>query len=100
MLKTTLTLSPELREAYQVHELQQRIQTGKVASALVVFLMPAGFFLDYFVYEDKTPFFLGIRLGCSVLAGVVWFLHTINFGRRHFRFLNLLIPILPAMAIT
>jgi len=46
-----------------------------MASALVVFLMPAGLLLDYFVYPNKIGYFLGVRLGCSALASLVWFLH-------------------------
>lgn len=99
MPKIASTLDPEFREAYQAYERQQRTQTGKMASALVVFLMPAGLFLDYFVYPNEIRYFLGVRLGCSALASLVWFLHTVSFGRRHFRFLNLMVPMLPSLAI-
>ena len=62
--------SPEIREAHAAHERQQRINTGKVASALVVFLMPAGVVLDFFVYEKQLlPFFL-IRLLGSLMGGL------------------------------
>jgi signal transduction histidine kinase len=99
MPKSASTFGPELVKAYDVHEQQQRIQTGKVASALVVLLMPAGLCLDYFVYPESIIDFLWIRLACSALVGIVWLLHTVSFGRRHFRFVNSLIPALPSLAI-
>ena len=85
--------------AFVTHERQERIYTGKIASALVVFLMPAGITLDYFVYPNHLPFFLILRLACSVLAGGLWFLHTTQFGYRHYRQLGIPIALLPAFFI-
>ncbi|MEO7297397.1 MAG: ATP-binding protein [Verrucomicrobiota bacterium] len=91
-----LIASPEFKEAYRANEQVERIQTGKIASALVVFLMPAGMTLDFFVYRAMVPQFLMLRLACSALAAVVWFLHTTEFGKRNYRWLGLPIPLLPA----
>jgi hypothetical protein len=60
-------------EAYSARQRQERLRSGKVACALVVFLMPAGITLDLFVYPDQWFYFLQLRLLCSVLAGVLWF---------------------------
>src|SRR5262245_58754837 len=94
--------SPEFRAAFQAREQQQRINTGKVASVLVLVLMPAGVTLDYFVIRNPAHRldFLVLRLLCSVLAGVLWFLHTTDFGRKHYRVLGLPIALLPAFFIT
>ena len=94
------TLSnPEVLDAYRIHARQQRINTGKVASALVVLLMPAGVVLDYFVYPKQLGYFLAVRLLCSALAGGLWFLHTTSVGQRHVRWLGLPIALLPALAV-
>jgi signal transduction histidine kinase len=93
------TLQPEIRDAYNALERRQRINTGKVASALVVFLMPAGVILDYFVYERQAGYFLMVRLACSAFAGLLWFLHTTSIAQSHYRVLNLSIPLIPAAAI-
>jgi signal transduction histidine kinase len=61
--------------------------------------MPAGIVLDAYVYPDRLGFFLILRLACSVLAGVLWFLHTTTFGQKHYRTLGLLIALLPALFI-
>jgi len=49
-------------EAYSARERQERLRTGKVACALVVFLMPAGITLDLIVYPDRWFYFLQLRL--------------------------------------
>src|SRR5688572_11680741 len=99
MVNASLILQPEFQEAHRANERQQRINTGKVASALVVFLMPAGVVLDYFVYRAEiVPFFL-IRLFGSALGGVLCFLHTTSFGQKHIRWLGLWIPFVPAFCI-
>jgi two-component system sensor histidine kinase PhcS len=94
------TSSPEFQEAFQANERQDRISTVKVGSALVIILMPAGTLLDRFVYKDKVLEFLYLRLLCSVLVAFFWYLHTTPFGRRHYRYLGLAIPLLPAFFIS
>ena len=91
---------PEFRGAFLANEQQERIKTGRVACALVVFLMPVGVVLDCFVYSTQITFFLILRLVCSALVGLLWFLHTTTFGRRHYRLLGLPIALLPALFIT
>ena len=92
-------LQPEFQAAYQAHDRQQRINTGKVASALVVILMPAGVLLDFFVYPQELAYFLNVRLFCAALAGVLLYLHLTPFGQRHWRWLGLPIALLPALGI-
>ena len=48
----------EFREAFLANEQQVRINSGKLACALVFFLMPFGVILDYFVYPDHLVEFL------------------------------------------
>ncbi|MGH7927712.1 MAG: sensor histidine kinase, partial [Candidatus Binatia bacterium] len=86
-------------EAYLARERQERLRSGKVACALVVFLMPAGITLDLFVYPAQWFYFLQLRLLCSALAGALWCVHTRPLGRRYYRFLGIPIAILPAFFI-
>ncbi len=86
-------------EAYSARERQERLRSGKVACALVVFLMPAGITLDLIVYPDRWFYFLQLRLLCSALAGGLWFVHTRPLGQRYYRFLGIPIAILPAFFI-
>src|SRR5690349_1529803 len=89
---------PEFRAAFQTREQQQRVNTGKVASALVAVLMPAGIVLDKVMITSHASreFFLFLRLACSVLGILLWFLHGTPFGKRHYKLLGLPIALLPA----
>ncbi len=95
-----LTLrNPEFQAAFLANERQERINTGKVASALVFFLMPFGSLLDLFLYQESFGLFLVLRLICSALAGVLWYLHTTPFGENNYKLLGLPIALLPAIFI-
>lgn len=96
----SLLNQPEFKAAFLAREQQERINRGKVASALVVLLMPAGFILDAYVYHEKLGFFLALRLLCSALAALLYFLHTTAFGKKHCRLLGLPIAFLPALFIS
>jgi signal transduction histidine kinase len=99
MVNASLILQPEFQEAHRAHERQQRINTGKVASALVVFLMPAGVVLDLAVYPREVIPFLWIRLFGSALGAVLWILHASSFGQKHVRWLGLPIAFVPAFCV-
>ncbi len=100
MLDDATLGDPGFQEAYAAHLRQERLNTGRVAAALVVFLMPVGVVLDFFMYSDRIGLFLLLRMICSLLAAGIWFLHTIPFGRRHYRYLSLPIAFLPAFFIS
>lgn len=86
-------------EAFRANERQERINTGRIACILVVFLMPLGATLDFFVYPGQLVYFLKLRLLCSLLAGIIWFLFTTPLSLRYYRILGLAVAILPAFFI-
>jgi signal transduction histidine kinase len=90
---------PEFRQAFLENERQVRIDTGKLACALVVVLMPFGVLLDYVVYPDKAAYFFVLRLLCSALVAIIWLLHGTAWGRNHYEALGLPIVMLPAFFI-
>ncbi|HSF57605.1 MAG TPA: ATP-binding protein [Candidatus Binatia bacterium] len=93
-------LQPEFKEAFVANERRERIRSGKVACALVVFLMPAGIALDLYVYPERWGDFLPLRLLCSVLAVGLWILHMTPLGVRYYRWLGIPIALLPAFFIS
>ncbi|MDH3442849.1 MAG: ATP-binding protein [Deltaproteobacteria bacterium] len=95
----TIWSQPGFKEAFATGERQERLRSGKVACALVVFLMPAGITLDLFVYPDRWVYFLQLRLFSSALAGALWFVHTRPFGQRYYHYLGIPIAIIPAYFI-
>jgi len=100
MTKARIIDQPEFKAAFQTHEQQERIKTGKVASALVFFLMPVGIVLDFFIYPPYLAYFLVLRLSCSVLVAMLWYLHTLPLARTYYRALGLPIALLPAFFIS
>ena len=108
MHSESLPTDARFLDAFRTHERQERINTGKNAAALVVFLMPAGVLLDYFVFVFGNPqgdwrlvreFFI-LRLLCSALVGVIWYLHTTRLAERYCRYLGPPIALLPAFFIS
>ena len=62
---------PEIKRAYATYTAEVRVRNSKVACALVMALMPAGFVLDSFVYHEARWQFLGLRFIASALAFLV-----------------------------
>jgi two-component system sensor histidine kinase PhcS len=88
------------RAAFEAHEQQARVNTGKVAAALVAILMPFGATLDLAVYGNRAPFFFLLRLASAALAVLIWYLLTRPLGQKHHRPLGYLTALLPAFFIT
>jgi signal transduction histidine kinase len=93
-------LQPEFQEAFVANERRERVRSGKVACALVVFLMPAGIVLDLYVYPERWADFLWLRLLCSVLAAGLWMFHMTPLGVHYYRLLGIPIALLPAFFIS
>ena len=98
-MKQAIWNDPEFKQAFLDNERQVRINTGKLACALVVVLMPFGVLLDYAVYPDKVGYFFRLRLLCSILVGIIWLLHRTKWARNNYRLLGLPIVMLPAFFI-
>ena len=58
MAEAATTSSAAFREAFSANERQELINTGKVAAALVFFLMPLGSALDAIVFPKRFTQFL------------------------------------------
>src|SRR5947209_11071228 len=86
-------------QAYKANEARLRLANTKVGCALVVTLMPAGSLLDYAVYPGRLGAFFGIRILCSVCAGVIWAFLFTQLGRRSSKWLGVVVPLLPVVFI-
>jgi len=100
MAEAATTSSAAFREAFSANERQELINTGKVAAALVFFLMPLGSALDAIVFPKRFTQFLILRLICSLLIGMIWGLYYTDFGKRNCRWLGLPIAWLPSFFMT
>jgi signal transduction histidine kinase len=94
----------EIRKAFAAYERRVRIMNYKVGCALAFIFMLAGVSLDYFVYNSPGNSHLGeffkLRLMCSALLAVVWFLLQSEFGIKLYRLLGLLVALLPLAFIS
>lgn len=90
----------EFRDAFLANERQVRINTGKLACALVFVLMPLGLTADYWVYHDHVGEFLKLRLLCSLLIVGIWLLHYTPLARKFYPLVGMPIVILPAFFMT
>jgi signal transduction histidine kinase len=94
------TRQAEFRQAFLANERQVRINTGKLACALVLVLMPLGATADYFVYHAHLGEFFELRLLCSLLVGGVWLLHYSPLARKFYPLVGMPIVLLPALFMT
>jgi len=91
--------SREIQAAFAEYDRQETINNFKVACAIGMALMPAGFVLDSFVYPVQVGYFLKLRLLCSLLIGLFLAVLLTPFGRRHYRFLGIILFMLPASSM-
>lgn len=88
--------------AFAEYDRKVRINNSKLGAIWAIILMPAGVSLDWFVYPQKRLLFtfLGLRVLCSILVGVVRALFNTSFGERHYRTLGMVWYLLPALVIS
>src|SRR5262249_20196390 len=84
-----------LRTAFLTYERMVRIRNYKVGCILAFVFMPAGASLDFFVYRDKVPEFLLLRLLCSLLLGFIWCALHFRPDLKIFRALGMFVALLP-----
>jgi signal transduction histidine kinase len=96
---TQLFRKADFREAFLANERQVRIDTGKLACALVFVLMPLGVTADYFLYRDHVVEFLRLRLLCSLSILGIWLLHYTSLARKFYPLVGMPIGVLPACFI-
>ncbi|HWQ92837.1 MAG TPA: histidine kinase dimerization/phospho-acceptor domain-containing protein, partial [Clostridia bacterium] len=100
MISTVQSIHGSIPRTYAEYESRITIQHLRVGCLLVMALMPAGIVLDFFMYRDHVPFFLGLRLTCSALEACIWLCLTTAWGRRQQRQLGLLTALFPAFFIS
>lgn len=90
-----------LLKAFAAYDQQETINNFKVACVLGMILMPAGFILDRYVYPHAAEqfHFLQARLLSSVLIGAFLAILLTKLGRRHYRFLGIVLFMIPASFI-
>jgi signal transduction histidine kinase len=98
--ETPIQLGMDENQGFHGYEAEVTARHLKVGCWLIVFLMPVGVVLDYFVYPERIWFFLKLRLACSFLGLLGWGLYHTRLGKRHPQTLGLVLAMLPAFFIS
>jgi signal transduction histidine kinase len=91
-----------IRAAFAEYDRHETISNFKVACAIGMTLMPAGFVLDWWnsdLERGQVMDFLRMRLLCSLLIGLFLAFLLTSLGRRHYRFAGVALFMLPASFI-
>ena len=91
---------PDASLKYSGYEIEVTARHLRVGCWLIVFLMPAGVVLDYFVYPERLWFFLLLRLTCSALGLTGWALYRTRQVLQRPQNLGLFLAMLPAFFIS
>lgn len=91
-----LKQNPQALKAYEDYERKTNLRHLATGCWLVIILMPAGSLLDYFVYPEKTKFFLILRLACALCGAIVWLLLHSPLREKFDQLLCLIVGLVPA----
>lgn len=100
MTKDPIQPSLDVDREFYGYEAEVTARHLMVGCWLIVFLMPVGVVLDYFVYPERVWFFFKLRIGCSLLGLLGWGLYHTRLGQRHPQTLGLVLAMLPAFFIS
>ena len=92
-------LNDEALSAYADYERQIYIKHLEIGCYLVMFLMPAGVILDWFVYHQLVVTFLELRLICAGLAALFLLSLRTSLKQNAHQALSLAIAVLPSFFI-
>ena len=92
-------MDAEMFETFRKNEAKQRLSNTRVGCILVVFLMPAGSTLDYFVYRDALRPFFFIRLITAAIAAIILACLFSKKAEKWSQPLGVVVPMLPVVSI-
>ena len=87
---------PEAFKAYEDYESATNLRHLEIGCWLVIFLMPAGSLVDYFVYPGMLGYFFKLRLASSACGAIVLLLLQTRFKYRLHFWLCLFVGLNPA----
>ncbi len=90
---------PDVQKAFVEYDRRVIQNNVKLGCLIGVVLMPVGVVLDYYTYPHNVIPFLKLRLLCSLLIGVFWFIVSTPFGRSHPRGLGVTLAMFPSFFI-
>src|ERR1700683_5208780 len=90
----------DLNREYAEYDRGVRLSNVRIASFLVIVLMPFGAILDWFVYPQFLLPLFGLRRLCSLLTGIAWLLLESRWQKQVYPYLIHAWYLLPTVAIS
>jgi signal transduction histidine kinase len=98
-VKNSTQTKAEILKTYDEYEQKITVRHLELGCYLVMLLMPAGVFLDHYVYPRDVGFFFQLRLCAAFLALGIWALLRTEISKKITWFLSLAIALVPAFFI-
>jgi signal transduction histidine kinase len=98
-VKNNIQPTAEILKKYAAYEHQITARHLEIGCYLVMVLMPAGVFLDHYVYPADAGFFFQLRLCAAFLALGLWALLRTEISKKMDWILSLVIALIPAFFI-
>jgi two-component system, sensor histidine kinase PhcS len=92
-------IPPEFRGAYLEYDRESTIRKTRLGCFFGIVMVPIFGLLDFYVYRPWAFDFLLMRLLCSVLMGVLFFVLRTDFGKKYYHFQGLVLLFLPSATI-
>lgn len=92
--------STDLQSSFEAYDRKVTINNIQLGCLIGGVLMPAGFVLDWFVYNPDVYYFLKLRFACSFLIGVFWVIVRSPSGRNHHKIFGVVLALIPAAFIS
>ena len=98
-MKNNVQTKTEILKTYAEYEHKITARHLELGCYLVMVLMPAGVFVDHYVYPAAVGFFFQLRLCAAFLALGLWGLLHTEFSKKITWFLSLTIALIPSFFI-
>ncbi len=89
----------EFLAAWQDYDRETTIRKTKWGCIFGIIMVPVFGLLDFYVYHPWAKQFFLLRLLCSALMALLFFLLRTDFGKKHYRFQGIVLLFLPSATI-
>ncbi|MDF1753595.1 MAG: HAMP domain-containing sensor histidine kinase [Verrucomicrobiales bacterium] len=81
---------------FSVEDRRETLKNIKMVAMLGAFLVPLFAIVDYFAYPQHFVLFAAFRLMCTLCMLAVWKISQLPVGKRNFRAVTVILPVIPA----
>jgi two-component system, sensor histidine kinase PhcS len=89
----------EFSSAWQEYDRETTIRKTRLGCIFGIVMVPLFTLLDHYVYQQQTMEFFIVRLLCSALMTVLYFVLGTEFGHKHYHLQGIVLLFLPSATI-